>query len=140
MSKQFYFLSADCKLYKNVTKHYFITILYKGGIKMGITKHEYHGYQSDASKWKAQCITIGDYKLYFSYDTLIAFETPKKCYTVDEGRSLTTNGHRYSVGNRNSSTEFVNKKILELLVYSELLKLPFEEAMRNANIHCERIH
>jgi len=107
-----------------------------------IKKHEYHGYKSQASKWKAQCITIGDYKLYFSYDTLIAFETPNKCYKLDEHWSFTTRQHRYSAGGgwrSQGAVQFVSSKLLNLLVYSVLLNQPFEEAQNNAGIHCERV-
>ena len=105
---------------------------------MGIDIHEYHGYRSKTSFWKAMCVKIGEYKLYFSYNTLIAFETPKKCYKIDYHWSHTTNGHRYSAGR--GKTQYVNSKVLQLLVYSELLKLPFEEAVKDADIRCERIH
>lgn len=106
---------------------------------MGIEINEYHGYKSNTSKWKAMCVTIGDYKLYFSYNTLIAFETPNKCYKINEHWSFTTRQHRYSAG-KWSKTQFVDPKILKLLIYTELEKKPFEEAMRLAGVHCERVH
>lgn len=105
---------------------------------MEIKINEYHGYKSETSKWKAMCVTMGKYKLYFSYNTLIAFETPNKCYKIKEHWSFTTRQHRYSAGSWRNS-QFVDEKTLKLLVYSELLKLPFEEAMDLAGVHCERV-
>ncbi len=106
---------------------------------MAIKINEYHGYKSQTSFWKAMCVTIGKYKLYFSYETLIAFETPNKCYVLEDHWSHTTKQHVYSAAGYNSGQR-VSSKVLELLVHSELLKIPFEEAMNSANIHCERIH
>ncbi len=107
---------------------------------MGIEIKEYHGYRSNTSKWKAMCVTIGEYKLYFSYNILIAFETPNKCYKIDDHWSFTTKQHRSSAGRYGKPSKFVNPKILNLLVYTELERKPFKEAMSLAGVHCERVH
>lgn len=106
---------------------------------MAINIDEYHGYLSKTSFWKAQRVTIGDYKLYFSYNTIIAFETPNKCYKVNDQLSHTTKGHISSAGTDWHNTQYVDSKTLQLLIYSELMKIPFEEAMKNAGVHCKRV-
>jgi len=109
----------------------------------------YIDYKSDASKWKAQCITIGDFKLYFTYGKLLAFETPdviyktEKVFTNDRGvPSMTSSGHKYSIGGYRGtkSIKYVDDKLLKILICSQLLKQPFEEAKSNANFYCKRVH
>ena len=114
---------------------------------MEIKSDCYYGYKSDASKWKAIRITIGNFKLYFTYGRLLAFETPDVIYktnekfTNDRGHTSTTSaGHKYAAGPHRKRVKYVEPKLLKLLICSGLLNQPFEEAKNNANLYCERVH
>lgn len=108
----------------------------------------FYDYRSDTSKWKAQCVTIGDYKLYFSYGKLIALETPdrvfktKKEYTNHRGDvSATTRNHKYSAGSGyRKKRVYVDHTVLETLICVTIMNQSFEEARNNANLCCERVH
>jgi len=89
---------------------------------------------------KAVCVVIGDFKLYFSYNTLIGFETPTDQYLTEKEHSFTTSGHKRSVWDSFKNRHTVDQKVLELIVNTELLKQPFKEARSNANLRCERVH
>lgn len=102
--------------------------------------HSYYDYQSNTSKYKAMCVEIGDFKLYYSYQTLIAFETLRDQYITNRNYSLTTSGHKYSARNSSKNVNYVEPKVLKLITLTNLLKLPFEEAKRIAGFHCERVH
>ena len=99
----------------------------------------YH-YDSNGSKYKAMRLEMGDFKLYYSYNTLIAFETPKNQYISNLRYSHTTGGHKYSVREWEKDQHSVSEKVLKLVAITNLLKLPFEEAKKIAGISCERVY
>ena len=99
-----------------------------------------YAYNANNSKYKAMCAVLGDFKLYYSYNTLIGFETPKAQYITEKHFSHTTQGHKYSARNWKKTPMRVQDSVLELIVLTNLLKLPFEEAKDVAGVHCERIH
>jgi len=107
---------------------------------MSIRLKSYHYSHYSTTNKKAICVIIGDFKLYFSYNTLIAFETPTDQYITAKKHSFTTSGHKWSARNVGKNTHAVDQKVLELITFTELLKQPFKEARSNANLRCERVH
>lgn len=99
----------------------------------------YH-YDSNNSKYKAMRLEMGNFKLYYSYNTLIAFETLKNQYVSNLPYSHTTRGHKYSTRNFGKDRHSVSEKVLKLVAITNLLKLPFEEAKEIARISCERVY
>jgi hypothetical protein len=102
--------------------------------------YSYNGYKANASKFKAMCVKIGNYKLYYSYEILICFETLKDSYISQEKHSSTTGNHRWSARNSSKNVHYVDQNVLELIALTTLLKMPFEEAKDLAGIRCERVH
>ena len=102
--------------------------------------YSYNDYKANASKFKAMCVKMGDYKLYYSYEILICFETLKDCYLSGENHGPTTGGHKWSAQNRSKKLHVVEQNVLELITLTTLLKMPFEEAKDVAGIRCERVH
>lgn len=102
--------------------------------------YSYGGYSSNASKYKAMCIQLGEFKLYYSYNTLIAFETKKDQFITNKRWSHTTDSHRHSARNFRKNIEYVSQDVLKLITLTSLLKLPFEEAKDVAGFRCERVH
>lgn len=102
--------------------------------------YPYNNYRSNTSKYKAMYVEMGDYRLYYSYQTLIAFETRKDQYITNKRWSSTTNGHKYSARNFRKNVNYVSQRVLELILLTSLLKLGFEKAKRIAGFHCERVH
>ena len=107
---------------------------------MSITLSSYHYSHYSSINKKAICVEIGDFKLYFSYNTLIAFETPTDQYVTAKKHSFTTSGHKWSVRAYDKHKHYVDQKVLEVIAFTELLKQPFQEAAGNARLHCERVH
>ena len=113
---------------------------YSGYNNSNFKIYSYNDYKSDASKYKAMCVQIGDYKLYYSYKILICFETLRDCYLTGETHSQTTGSHKWSARNQYKELHVVDQKVLELITLTTLLKMPFEEAKEIAGIRCERVH
>jgi len=80
---------------------------------MNISKMNYGKYSSDNYGYHTIRITIGDIDLYFSYDTVVAFNTPATGLKVRQNDWSTTTGkHLNWIDNGNkrerlSSDEFV---------------------------------
>ena len=97
----------------------------------------YGGGVSPSSQIKAMRVQVGDFKLYFSYTTLIGFETPDAIFVTNTDHSHTTSSHKYSIGgwrSGNKTKHYVPDKLLQIIVYSNLLKLPFKECLENVNL------
>jgi len=107
---------------------------------MHINISSYGGYHSNASKYKAMRVELGKFKLYFSYQTLIVFETPKDQYITNRKYSLTTSSHKYSARIFYKNVNYVEPTVLDLITLTSLLKISFEEAKQIAGFPCERIH
>ncbi len=105
-----------------------------------IRLHSYHYTHNSPSGKKAICVMIGDYKLYFSYNTLIAFETPTDQYITAKKHSFTTSSHKWGLRSYGKDMHSVDQKILQLIVFTSLLKLPFKEAKELAGLYCKRVH
>ncbi len=107
---------------------------------MSIRLRSYHYDYNTPSGKKAICVIMGAYKLYFSYNTLIAFETPTDQYITAKKHSFTTSSHKWGLTDYSKKTHSVDQKVLELITLTEMLKQPFKEANSHAGIHCERVH
>lgn len=105
-----------------------------------ISINPYYGYYSNNSKYKAMCVKLGKYKLYFSYRMPIAFETPTDQYVTTLKYSVTTSGHIWSAKNWEKNIHSTEQKVLKLIILTHLLKLPFEEAKNVTELYCERVH
>lgn len=106
-----------------------------------IEMRNYGGGSSAPSMKKAMKVDIGEYTLYFSYNTLIAFENKEKVYVTTKFHSHTTSRHESSVGWRDKvwrdspykvwrDREYVPDKLLQIIAYSNILKLPFKEILK----------
>ena len=107
---------------------------------MSIKLRSYQYSHNSPSGKKAICVIIGEFKLYFSYNTLIAFETPTDQYITAKKHSFTTSGHKWGLRSYDKIRHSVDQKVLELITFTELLKQPFKEARSNANLRCERVY
>ena len=101
--------------------------------------YSYH-YAANNSKFKAMCVELGNFKLYYSYSTLIGFETQKAQYITNKRYSQTTASHKSSARNYKKNPSHVRDSILKLIVLTNLLKLPFTRAIDIAGVSCERVH
>lgn len=90
----------------------------------------YFDYRSKASLFRAMFVEIGVYKLYFSYENLIAF---KKGF---DGIYITKKKFKYAEKHKNSvkldrwnlsSIHIVEQDMLEFMVFRDMLKIPFDD-------------
>ena len=95
--------------------------------------YNYGGGSSPTSQIKAMKVNIGEFTLYFSYNTLIAFTTSKEVFMTEYQHSHTTAGHKSSVGNWWKQKR-IPDKLLQMITYSNLTKLPFKEVMKFVGI------
>lgn len=82
---------------------------------------------SPSSQIKTMCITLGKYKLYFSYNTLVGFYDGKTYFVTNKNRSRTTSKHIWSIGDWSEKKIYVKEDLLRIIVYSTLLNKNMEE-------------
>ena len=107
---------------------------------MKVNIWSYYNYLANASKWKAMCVELGKYKLYFSYRTPVVFETLTDQYITAHKYSQTTSGHVWSARDFLKNKHYVEPNLLRLITLTTVLKLPFEEAKDVTGLHCEQVH
>jgi len=83
---------------------------------------------------------MGKYKLYFSYNKLIAFETETDQYVTAKKHSFTTSNHRWGLRHEYKSKHYVDQAVLQVIALTEMMKQPFMEAKENADLYCKRIY
>lgn len=89
----------------------------------------YGGFESASANIKAMCVTIGEYKLYFSYHRLIGLETPDTVFITDEKISVTTSGHKYSIRSGQKDRKYVPDNLLHIITISCLLNKNYKESI-----------